>query len=89
MNDEDVRIRWKIKGFKAIRTCEPVKQMLYDFAKVGARAAGDGFVARANNGRNRNRAAVIAVTVRARRRDARDHILVGRVIDAMKAHGQQ
>lgn len=82
------RIRWKMSGFKAIRTAEATKQMVFDFAKVGANEAGDGFVARANTGRNRARAAVIAATIRARRRDARDHILLGRTIDAMKAHGQ-
>ncbi|MFG1794134.1 hypothetical protein [Nocardia sp. NPDC049149] len=82
-------IRWKMRGFRAIRTSEATKRMLYDFAKAGANAAGDGFVARADSGRNRARAAVIAATIRARRRDARDHILVGPVIDAMRAHGQQ
>lgn len=82
-------IRWNMQGFKAIRTADSTKRMLHEFAKVGANEAGDGFVARANSGRNRDRAAVIAATIRARRRDARDHILVGRVIDAMRAHGQQ
>lgn len=86
MDDIEVDIRWKIKGFKAIRTSEAMKKLLHEYAKVGARAGGDGFIARANNGRNRNRAAVIAATPHARRRDARDHILVGPVIDAMKAH---
>lgn len=88
MNAEPV-IRWKIKGFRAVRTSENMKKILHGYAKAGANAGGDGFVARANSGRNRNRAAVIAATVRARRADARDHILVGRVIDAMKAHGQR
>ena len=85
---DEPRIRYKMAGFKALRTSEATKQMLFDFAKAGANAGGDGFVARANNGRNRNRAAVIAVTIKARRRDARDHILLGPVIDAMRAHGQ-
>lgn len=82
------QIRWKMSGFRAIRTAESTTKMLHDFAKVGANEAGDGFVARANQGRNRSRAAVIAATIRARRRNARDHTLVGPVIDAMKAHGQ-
>ncbi|MFC4124934.1 hypothetical protein [Nocardia rhizosphaerae] len=81
-------IQWRFAAFREIRTLEETKQMLHDFAKVGAREGGDGFVARANTGRNRARAAVIAATLRARRRNARDHTLVGPVIDAMKAHGQ-
>jgi hypothetical protein len=75
-----------MRGFKEIRTMESTQQMVYDYAKVGAKAGGDGFIARSNNGRNRARAAVIAATIRARRADARDHILMGRVVDAMKAH---
>ena len=79
-------IRWKMRGFKQIRTSEATQQMLYDCAKVGSNEAGDGFIARVNTGRNRARASVIAATIRARRADARDHILMGRVVDAMKAH---
>ncbi|MEU2106493.1 hypothetical protein [Nocardia sp. NPDC019255] len=78
-------IRWNIRGFRELRCSQEVENYLHDKAVLGARAAGDGFLARANTGRNRARAAVIAVTIRARRRNARDHTLVGPVIDAMRS----
>lgn len=82
------RIRWRFAAFREIRTLETTKQMLHDFAKVGAREGGDGFIARANTGDNRARAAVIAAHPKARHRNARDHTLIGPVIDAMKEHGR-
>ncbi|MBF6213773.1 hypothetical protein IU487_22405 [Nocardia puris] len=75
-------------AFREIRTLEETKTMLHDFAKAGAREGGDGFVARANTGRNRARAAVIAAHPKARHRNANEHTLVGPVIDAMKEHGR-
>lgn len=79
-------IRYRRGVFTEIRRMETLKQQLYDYAKVGAAAGGDGFLARASDRPTRARAAVIAATIRARRADARDHILMGRVVDAMKAH---
>lgn len=80
------RIKWRRACWREIRRMESLKQQLYDYAKVGANAAGDGFVARASDRPTRARAAVIAATIRARRADARDHILMGRAVDAMKSH---
>lgn len=65
---------------------ESLKQQLYEFAQVGAKAGGDGFVARASDRPTRARAAVIAASIRARRANARDHTLMGVCVDAMKAH---
>ncbi|NEW49335.1 hypothetical protein GV792_04665 [Nocardia cyriacigeorgica] len=79
------RINWKLRGFREIRRLESLKQLEYDYAKKGANAAGDGFLARAGDRPTRARAAVIAATIRARRRNARDHTLMGPVIDAMRA----
>lgn len=81
----DPRIVWNRRAFREVRRLESVKQELHNYAKKGANAAGDGFVARASDRPTRARAAVIAATIRARRADARDHILLGRVIDAMKS----
>lgn len=79
------RIRWKPGAFAEIRRLESLKQLEYEYAKKGANAAGDGFVARAGDRPTRARAAVIAATIRARRRNARDHTLMGPVIDAMRS----
>lgn len=79
------RIVWNRRAFREVRRLESVKQELYNYAKKGANAAGDGFVSRASDRPTRARAAVIAATIRARRADARDHILMGRVIDAMRS----
>lgn len=78
------RIRWKQNVFTEIRKSEPVNRLVFQYAKKGANAAGDGFIARVTTRPGRARAAVIAATIRARRKDARDHILVGPVIEAMK-----
>ncbi len=80
------RIRWNRRAWRQIRRMESLKQQLYDYAKVGANTAGDGFLARASDRPTRARAAVIAATIPARRRDARDHVLMGPVVDAMRAH---
>lgn len=80
------RIVWRRACWREIRRMETLKQRLYDYAKVGSNAAGDGFVSRASDRPTRARAAVITATIRARRADARDHILMGRAVDAMKAH---
>ncbi|MGW6698857.1 hypothetical protein [Nocardia sp. NPDC055049] len=79
------RIAWRPGVFAEIRRLESLKQLEYDYAKKGANAAGDGFLARAADRPTRARAAVIAATMRARHRNARDHTLMGPVIDAMRA----
>ncbi|SNY84045.1 hypothetical protein SAMN04244553_3591 [Nocardia amikacinitolerans] len=78
------RIDWNIEAFAQIRRLEGVKKALYELAKKGANAAGDGFVARAGDRPTRARAAVIAATIRARHANARDHTLLGPVVDAMR-----
>lgn len=65
---------------------ESLKKVLYEYAKVGANVAGDGFVSRVGDRPSRARAAVITATIRARRVNARDHTLMGVCVDAMKAH---
>lgn len=80
------RMRWNYHALPEIRRLEKLKQLLYDYAKVGANAAGNGFLARAGDRPTRARAAVIAATLRARRVNARDHTLMGVALDAMKAH---
>ena len=79
------RIVFRRQAFPEIRNLETLQRELYKYAKKGAHAAGDGFVARSSSRPTRARAAVIAATIRARRREARDHVLMGRVIDAMRA----
>lgn len=82
----DPRIVWNRRAWREIRRMEGLKQQLYDYAKVGANAGGDGFIARASDRPTRARAAVIAATFQARRTNARDHTLMGACIDAMQAH---
>ena len=81
------RIEWRYPdAFNEIRNLEAVKDLLHDYAKVGSAAAGEGFVARAGERPTRARAAVIAAHPHARNREARDHILMGRCLDAMQAY---
>lgn len=80
------RTTWRMKTFKGIRNHPRLREMEEEFAKVGANAAGDGFVARSGHRPTRARAAVIAATIRARRANRRDHTLMGVALDAMKAH---
>lgn len=82
---EEPLIFWKRDVFKQIRRLESVQRHLHTLARKGAHAAGDGFVARSSEQETRARAAVIAATIRARRAEARDHVLLGRVIDAMRS----
>lgn len=77
-------IRWSMRGFRQLRTSEEVEHFLYDKAVLGARAGGDGCIARSGTGRTRARAAVITATVRAMRDNAEKHTLLGPVIDAMR-----
>lgn len=86
MASVEPRIRWRRSCWRKIRRMETLKQRLYDYAKVGANAGGDGFIARASDRPTRARAAVITATIRARRTNARDHTLMGVCVDAMKAH---
>lgn len=80
------RIEWKMSGFRELRRVDALRQLLHDYAKVGARAAGDGYIARAGDRPTRARAAVITATYRARRDNLRNHTLLGHVIDAMRSH---
>lgn len=52
-------------------------------AEKGAQAAGDGYIAVSEIGRNRARAAVVAASPYARRDNAQDHTLL-RIIDDMR-----
>lgn len=78
------RIDWNFEVFAEIRRTEKLKEVLYDLAKKGAAAGGEGFIARVGDRPTRARAAVIAATMRARHANARDHTLAGPVIDAMR-----
>lgn len=83
------RTVWRIAAFREIRNLPKLKKLEEDIAQAGADAAGEGFVAEVSSGRTRARAAVIATTGDAIRADSRDHILMGRALDAMKAHRLQ
>ncbi|MBF6459805.1 hypothetical protein IU433_12235 [Nocardia puris] len=91
-NPDEPRIVWNRKIWREIRNMDRLKDLEYEYAQIGAAAAnaaagvGGGFLARAGNRPSRARAAVIAATIRARRTDRRDHILMGVALDAMKAH---
>lgn len=61
-----------------------LERRLYELAQVGADAGGEGYVARHDVQPARARAAVIAAYYVARRDNARNHTLMGRVVDAMK-----
>ncbi len=73
-----VKIQWRRGVFAEIRTLPAVMAELNSHAERIARAAGNGFEARAaqkTGGRIRGRAAVVAMSFPARYRQARDHVL--------------
>ena len=82
------RIVWNRNAFRKIRNLPQLKALEEEFAKVGAEAAGEGFVVRSSFQPTRARAAVIAATAEAIQADHTDHVLMGRALDAMKAHGR-
>ena len=74
----EVRVRWNMSAFAELRTAPAVMAALDEIADGIAERAGDGFEAQpaaVTGGRIRGRAAVVTTTVRAMRRQARDHIL--------------
>ena len=74
-----VKIKWKPGVFAEIRTMPAVMSMVDGMADDIARAAGEGFEsspATKTGGKVRGRAAVITVTNRARKRNARDQVLL-------------
>lgn len=78
------RIQWKMRGFRQIRCSEGAENFVHDKAVLGARAGGDGYIARSGVGRTRARAAVITATWEAMKDNAENHTLLGPVIDAMR-----
>lgn len=73
------KIAWNLPGFRALRTSPEVLQNLQKRAERIADKAGPGFVAApagVTGGRGRGRAAVVAATRNANRKNAKDHTLV-------------
>lgn len=68
---------------RKVLTLPSLARNLRSRAEKGARAAGDGYIAVWEIGRNRARAAVVAASTYARRDNAEDHTLV-RIIDDMR-----
>lgn len=71
-----MRIKWRVAGFRELRTHPNVTADLAQRAERVAAACGDGFVARHTQGRNRSRAAVITATGQAIRRNAADNTIL-------------
>lgn len=74
-----VKVAWKRGVFAEIRTLPAVLSELDGMVDDIARAAGEGFESRPatkTGGKVRGRAAVITVTNRARKRNARDQVLL-------------
>lgn len=70
------KIKWRVKGFEEVRRLPGVKAELSQIAESMADSLGDGFVAEVGEGKTRSRAAVIAASTRARRRNARDNTIL-------------
>ena len=74
-----VKLRWNMPGFRALRTSPKMLQNLQKRAERIADKAGPGFMAApvgVTGGRGRGRAAVVAATRNANRKNAKDHTLV-------------
>ena len=73
-----VRIKWRLAGFREVRTSPEVMAELNRLAAGVAARAGEGYVAEpaaVTGGRGRGRAAVITATEDARRDQAENHTL--------------
>lgn len=84
MARKKTRISWNFPGFKALRTHPKIMSDLQVRADRIADRAGPGFKATpvgVTGGRGRGRAAVVATTKNANRRNAREHTLL-RSLDA-------
>lgn len=77
--------QWRPKpgAIRKVLTLPSLARELRARADKGARAAGDGYIAVSEIGRNRARAAVVAASTYARRDNAEDHTLL-RIIDDMR-----
>lgn len=75
------RIKWHIKGFKALRKSREVTSDLLRRAKAIQATAGEGYMASPFTGRTRGRASVITETEEARADNARNNTLI-RAIDS-------
>lgn len=73
------KIAWNLAGFRALRTSPKMLQNLQRRAERIADKAGPGFMATPSGvtgGRGRGRAAVVAATRNANRKNAKDHTLM-------------
>lgn len=69
------KIKLNLKGFRALRNDPAVVADLERRARAVASAAGPGFEASAQKGKNRARASVITGTLEARREQAKSNVL--------------
>lgn len=69
------KIKLNLKGFRALRNDPAVVADLERRARAVASAAGSGFEASAQKGKNRARASVITGTFEARREQAKTNVL--------------
>lgn len=74
-----VKIKWNLPAFAEIRTLPAAMDLVYESADRIAYACGDGFVAEATETPTRARAAVIAVSPKARRQDAKRNVILSNV----------
>lgn len=72
-------VRWNMKAFERVRRLPGVKADLRARADRIAEACGEGFVAASGEGKTRSRAAVIAASGRARRRNSTDNTILNNV----------
>ena len=71
-----MRTKWNINGFHEIRRGPGVQSLIDSNTASLASQAGEGFIGKTAHGRTRYRGIVAPDTYAARRRNARDNVLV-------------
>lgn len=75
---DDIKMKWRFKAFAELRSMPELERRIDDSLEAMAAEAGDGFIANVENRKGGIRGSVVAAGPQARRRNARDNILISK-----------